>query len=75
MKIDENALTPMEAAHNVLVLVCFHFNPPHELPFLAYLFSKPTPYLEEVREMVYAELPFWRLLDEAPPSIPFSTEE
>lgn len=62
-------LTALEAAHNALVMLCAT-DESTAREYLAYLANQPDePYLNLVRDMVFAELPFWRLLTELPPMI------
>lgn len=74
MQPDEYPLTPLEAAHNLLAARMHFSDTLSYRRFLTYVFRKPHPYLDKVREMVYAELPFWDLLDELPPQIPLPDE-
>jgi hypothetical protein len=62
-------LTAFEAAHNALVMLCATDEKTAQ-EYLAYLACQPDePYLNQVRDMVFAELPFWKLLTELPSMI------
>ncbi len=61
-------LTAFEAAHNTLVMLC-STDETMAQEYLIYLSQQDEPFLTAVRAMVYAELPFWQLLQELPPMI------
>lgn len=64
----EHPLSAFEAAHNTLVMLC-STDEATARDYTAYLAQQDEPYLNAVRAMVYAELPFWELLTELPPMI------